>query len=181
MKAVLSMGWPLILFRAGAEALPYAPRAVLPLLVLNLLVSAGIQQLADPGLEKPVLSLSALALVAEAAWLGLILRRAAVIHRWVQAFTALVLIDTFIALLAALPTVLLLQAGEAFLPVTMGLQTVMALWSLSVRGRVYAETLAVPRWRGVLMALAPLFLTMLLALPLLPDLLPAAPAAATAG
>ncbi len=173
MKTVLSMGWQLISFRAGPAALPYAPRLILPLMFLNLALSFLLQQLADSAMERPVLQLSAMALAAEAGWLWLLLQRRGWQSRWVQSYTALVLVDTFITLLAAPLSLVLLAAGDkALLGVLMVMQLVMTLWSLTARGFVYQETLEIPRWKGVLLALVPLFAVMLLTLVLFPDLLP---------
>ena len=83
MKAVLSMGWQLICFRAGPDALPYAPRLLLPLLALNLLLSFALQSLAGDGMDKPVVTLSAMAMGAEAVWLAFLLHRRDWINRWV--------------------------------------------------------------------------------------------------
>ena len=94
MKAFLSTGWSLITFRAGPDALPYAPRMILPLVVLNLALGFVIQAVAGSGMDKPVVQLSAMALAAEALWLWLLLRRRGWDNRWVQGFSALVLIDT---------------------------------------------------------------------------------------
>lgn len=176
MKAVLSMGWALVSFRSGPEALPYAPQRVLPLVLVNLLLSALIQMVSESEMARPVVQLSALALAAEALWLWLLLRRRDQLNRWVQSYSALVLIDTFITALAAPLSLLLLRGGEALVPVAAVVQVVMTLWSLSVRGFIYQNTMTVSRWRGVLMALAPLFITMLVSLPLFPELLPAPPA-----
>lgn len=172
MKAVLSMAWQLVSFRAGPSALPYQHRLVLPLVILNLLLSFAVQQLADSGMDKPVLQLSALALAAEAAWVWLLLRRRDWSNRWTQTFSALVVIDTFITLLAT-PIALLLMLGDSLNSVVIVLQLIMTLWSLSARGFVYQESLEVPRWQGILLALAPLFATMVLTLMLFPDLFPA--------
>lgn len=174
MKAVLSMGWQLISFRAGPAALPYAPRMLLPLVVINLVLSFLLQQLADSGMNRPVLQLSAMALAADAGWVWLLLRRRGWDSRWMQTFMALVLVDTLITLLAAPISLLLLGAGDALVGVLMLLQLVMTLWSLSARGFVYQEALEIPRWRGVLLALVPLFAVMVLTLVLFPELLPAA-------
>ncbi len=171
MKAVLSMGWQLICFRAGPSALPYQPRLILPLVIINLVVSFLIQQLADSGMDRPVLQLSVMALAAEAAWLWLLLRRRDWSNRWVQSYTGLVLIDTMITVLAA-PVALLLAAGQSLIGLVFVLQIVMTLWSLTARAFVYQESLEVPRWQGVLLALAPLFAVMVLTLMLFPDLLP---------
>lgn len=174
MKAVLSMGWQLICFRAGPAALPYAPRLLLPLVVINLALSFLVQHLADSGTDRPVLQLSLMVLVAEAGWVWLLLQRRGWESRWVQTFMGLVLVDTLITLLAAPLSLLLLGAGDSLLAVLMLLQLVMAVWSLSARGFVYQEALEIPRWRGVLLAMAPLFAVMVLSLMLFPDLLPTA-------
>lgn len=175
MKAVLSMGWDLICFRTGPDALPYAPRMLLPLLGLNLLLSFALQSLAGEGMDKPVVALSAMAMGAEAIWLAYLLHRRNWINRWVQAFMALVLVDTLITLLAAPLAMLLVQGGGVFVTIAALLQVVMTLWSLSARGFVYQTTLGIPRWRGVLLALVPLFIVMLLTLQFFPDLIPAPP------
>ncbi|MEL0027426.1 MAG: hypothetical protein VW625_01975 [Perlucidibaca sp.] len=174
MKAVLSMGWQLVRFRATPSDLPYQPGSVLPLMLLNLLLSLVVQLLADSSMEKPVVQLSALALVVEAGWLWLLLQRRGWANRWVQGYSALVLIDTFITLMAA-PIALLLLTGDGLQVIVVVLQLVMTLWSLTARAFVYQETLGVPRWQGVLLALAPLFVTMLISLVLFPDLFPAPP------
>lgn len=175
MKAVLSMGWALVSFRAGPEALPYSPQRVLPLVLFNLALSAAIQLVSESNMARPVVQLSALALAAEAVWLWWLLRRRGQGNRWVQSYSALVLIDTVITALAAPLSLLLLQGGEAMVPVAAMAQVAMTLWSLSVRGFIYQKTMDVPRWRGVLLALTPLFITMLLTLPLFPELLPTVP------
>ncbi|MEK6789956.1 MAG: hypothetical protein AABY68_13525 [Pseudomonadota bacterium] len=175
MKAVLSMGWQLICFRAGPDALPYAPRLLLPLLALNLLLSFALQSLAGEGMDKPVVALSAMAMGAEAVWLAFLLHRRDWINRWVQSFMALVLVDTLITLMAAPPAMLLVQGGGVFITIAALLQVVMTLWSISARGFVYQSTLGIPRWRGVLLALVPLFIVMLLTLQFFPDLIPTAP------
>ncbi|PQA50062.1 hypothetical protein [Amnimonas aquatica] len=174
MKAFLSTGWSLITFRAGPDALPYAPRMILPLVVLNLALGFVIQAVAGSGMDKPVVQLSAMALAAEALWLWLLLRRRGWDNRWVQGFSALVLIDTFITALAA-PIALLAGAGEALLAVGAVAQIVMTLWSLTVRGAIYQHTLEIERWKGVLLALTPLFAVMVLTILLFPELLPAPP------
>ncbi len=174
MKAVLSMGWQLIRFRAGPADLPYLPRLVLALVALNLMLSFIVQQIADSGMDKPVIQLSALALAVEAGWTWLLLRRRDLGNRWVQTYSALVLVDTWITLLAA-PTALLLLAGESLFALVVVIQLVMTLWSLSARAFVYQESLGVPRWQGVMLALAPLFVAMVLTLMLFPDLFPATP------
>lgn len=175
MNSVLSMGWQLICFRIGPDALPYAPRLLLPLLAVNLLLSFALQALAGEGASKPVVELSAMAMGAEALWLAYLLQRRGWINRWVQSFMALVLVDTLITLLAAPPAMLLVQGGGVFVTIAALLQVVMTLWSLSARGFVYQSTLDVPRWRGVLLALVPLFIVMLLTLQFFPDLIPTPP------
>ncbi|WP_156873882.1 hypothetical protein [Perlucidibaca piscinae] len=174
MKAILSMGWQLICFRAGPEALPYAPRLILPLVILNLLLGVALQQLAGSGFDKPVLQLSAMALAAEAGWLWLLLQRRGWHNRWVQAYAGMVLIDTLITLIAS-PLVLLQAQGGAFTGVAVVLQIVMTLWSLSARAFVYQQALDVSRFKGFFLALAPLFAVMALAAMLFPDLLPPPP------
>ena len=177
MKAVLSMGWPLILMRVGPADVPHAPRVLPLLLLLNLGLSAVIQQFADSGLDRPVLTLSAIALAAEALWVRVLLARRDAVNRWTQTFTALVLVDTFIAVMAAPVSLLLMQGGDSLAPVIVLFQMLAAIWSLAVRGRIYGSALEVSGARSILLALAPLFLAMLLALPLLPELVPATPAA----
>lgn len=174
MKAILSMGWQLICFRAGPEALPYAPRLILPLVILNLLLGVVLQQLAGSGFDKPVLQLSAMALAAEAGWLWLLLQRRGWQNRWVQAYTGMVLIDTLITAIAS-PLVFLQAQGGAFTGLAVVLQIVMTLWSLSARAFVYQQALDVSRFKGFFLALAPLFAVMALAAMLFPDLLPPPP------
>lgn len=172
MKAVLSMGWSLLTFRAGPDALPYAPRLIVPLLLLNLAISFGIQSLSDSGLDKPVLQLSAMALAAEAFWLMFCLQRRGWRNRWTQSFTALVLVDTWISALAVPIALMTVQGGDVLLGIAAILQIAMTLWSLNVRGFIYAQTLAVSRLRGILQALVPILLVMVVAVSLFPDLLP---------
>lgn len=175
MKSFLSMGWQLICFRIGPESLPYRPRLILPLIVFNLLISLGMQTLAQSGMDKPVLQLSVMALVAEALWLWLLLRRLGWQARWTQSYTGLVLVDTLITLLAAPVAILLMGHGEFWLNIAATLQIVLTLWSLSARSFVYQRALEVPRWRGLLMALAPLFMVMLLTLQFFPEIIPKPP------
>lgn len=175
MKAVLSMGWSLITFRAGPEALPYLPRLVLPLLMFNLAISLVVQSLAGGDSEQPVLQLSAMALVAEAVWVWWLLQRRGWQNRWVQTYSALVLIDSLITLLAAPLSLLLMQGGSALTGLVAVVQIVMTLWSLSVRGFIYQQAMDVSRWRGILLALTPLFMVMLLTIQFFPELLPTPP------
>ena len=70
---------------------------------------------------------------------------------------------------------LLAGAGEALLAVGAVAQIVMTLWSLTVRGAIYQHTLEIERWKGVLLALTPLFAVMVLTILLFPELLPAPP------
>ena len=172
MKAVLSMGWPLLTFRVGPEALPYAPRLILPLVLLNLALSFGMQTLAGSEMDKPVLQLSAMALAAEALWLAFCLQRRGWQNRWVQSFSALVLIDTWISALAVPVALIVMQGGDVLLGAAAILQIAMTLWSLNVRGHVYAQTLAVSRLRGILQAMVPILLVMVVAVALFPDMLP---------
>lgn len=175
MKAVLSMGWQLICFRVGPSGLPYQPRLILPLLLANLALSLLVQQIGGGSMERPVLQISAIGLAAEGAWLWWLVRSRDLGNRWVQGYTGLVLVDTLITLLAA-PASLLLLAGDGLLGLLFVLQLVMTLWSLSARGFVYQETLDIPRWRGVLLALVPMFAVIILTIMLFPELLPAQPA-----
>jgi hypothetical protein len=176
MKAVLSMGWQVICFRSGPDALPYAPRLLLPLVALNLLISWVLQTLGGDGnTDKPIVALSAMAMGAEALWLAFLLQRREWINRWVQSFMALVLVDTLITLMAAPLALLLAQGGGVFITLAAMVQVVMTLWSLSARGFVYQHSLDIPRWKGVLLALVPLFIVMLLTLQFFPELIPAPP------
>lgn len=172
MNAVLSMGWSLLTFRAGPDALPFAPRLIIPLVALNLVISFAIQSLAGSGMDKPVLQLSAMALAAEAFWLIFCLQRRGWRNRWTQSFTALVLIDTWISALAFPIALISIQGGDVLLGVAAILQIAMTLWSLNVRGFIYAQTLAISRLRGILQALVPLLLVMVVAVSLFPDLVP---------
>ena len=172
MKAVLTMSWSLLTFRAGPDALPYAPRLIVPLLLLNLALSYGVQSIADSGMDKPVLQLSAMALAAEAFWLMFCLQRRGWRNRWTQSFMALVLIDTGISALAVPIAFITLQSGDVLLGVAAVLQIAMTLWSLNVRGFVYAQTLAVSRLRGILQAMVPILLVMVAAVAFFPDILP---------
>lgn len=175
MKSVLSMGWQLICFRVGPEALPYRPNLVLPLILLNLAISLGLQELSHSGMDRPVLQLSLMALMAEALWLWLWLRRRGWQARWVQGYTGLVLVDTLITILAAPLVVLLIGGGQPWLNIAAALQIVLTFWSLSARSFVYQHTLEISRWRGLLMALAPLFMVMALTLAFFPELVPMPP------
>jgi hypothetical protein len=176
MKAFLSMGWALLTFRAGPDALPYAPRLIVPLLLLNLAISFGIQSIADSGMEKPVLQLSAMALAAEAFWLAFCLQRRGWINRWSQSFMALVLVDTWISALALPIALITVQGNDALLGIAAILQIAMTLWSLNVRGFVYAQTLGISRLRGIFQAMVPILLVMVVALTLFPEILPKPPA-----
>ena len=76
MKSVLSMGWQIICFRAGPDALPYVPRLLLPLVAINLLLSFALQTLGgESNADKPIVALSAMAMGAEALWLGFLLQQ----------------------------------------------------------------------------------------------------------
>ena len=88
---------------------------------------------------------------------------------------ALVLVDTLITLMAAPLALLLAQGGGMLLTLAAIVQVVMTLWSLSARGFVYQQTLDIPRWKGILLALVPLFMVMLLTLQFFPELIPAPP------
>lgn len=175
MNAFLSMAWRLVSFRAGPESLPYQPRMVPVLLLFNLLLSVAVQQLADADKVQSVLLLSALSLAVEAFWLAFLLLRRGWRNRWVQTYSALVLVDMVITVLAAPMVLAVRQAGDALLVVAVLVQFVMSLWSIAARGAIYQRCLECGRWRGLLLALAPLFLTMLITLQLFPGLLPALP------
>lgn len=176
MKSVLSMGWQIICFRAGPDALPYVPRLLLPLVAINLLLSFALQTLGgESNADKPIVALSAMAVGAEALWLGFLLQQRQWSSRWVQSFMALVLVDTLITLMAAPLALLLAQGGGMLLTLAAIVQVVMTLWSLSARGFVYQQTLDIPRWKGILLALVPLFMVMLLTLQFFPELIPAPP------
>ncbi len=173
MKAVLSMGWQVLLFRARPEDIPYAPRLIWPLLIFNIGLSLLIQQMSDSGMDKPILQLAVLSLVVEAAWVYGMLARRGWQMRWVQTFTGLVLVDTAITLMAA-PLTLMVNADMALLPLVMLVQIVLAFWSLWARAYIYQHALEVSRGRGLLLAFAPLLIVMVLALQFFPDILPVA-------
>lgn len=173
MKSVLSMGWQLLLFRARPEDVPFQPRALGGLVVLNVLLSLLIQQVSEEAAGKPVLQLALLSLLVEAGWLYLLLQRRAWQARWVQGFTGLVLVDLFITLLAA-PLALLLRAGDSVLPAVVVIQIVLAFWSLWARGYVYQHTLETGRGMGLLLAFTPLLVVMVLTLQFFPEILPVA-------
>ena len=173
MKAVLSMGWQVMLFRARPEDIPYAPKFIWPLVLFNVALSLMIQQVSDPGMEKPILQLALRSLSVEAAWVYLLLSRRQWQMRWVQTFTGLVLIDTIITLMAS-PLTFLLNANELLLPAVMLIQVVLAFWSLWARGYIYQHSLEISRGKGLLFAFVPLIIVMILALQFFPDILPVA-------
>lgn len=171
MKAVLSMAWPVLTFRAGPEDLPYAPRALPLLVIFNLLVSYTAQQLNESAQAQPVLQLSMMALMCEAAWLSFCLRQRQWLNRWVQSMSALVLVDTAISLLA-LPLAGLLALGGWATSLVVVLQLVLTLWSINARGAIYMHALSVARWRGILLGLVPMLMVILITLTLFPQWLP---------
>lgn len=179
MKALFSMAWPLLSFRAGPEDLPYAPRLLGVLLMLNLAVSFLAMQLSESSQQQPVLQLSALALLCEAAWLSFCLRQRQWLNRWMQSFSALVLIDISISLLA-LPLAGLAMLGEFAVTVVMVLQVVLTVWSINARGAIYGRALQIPRWRGIFLGLVPMIMVVLITLWLFPQWLPMTESLSTA-
>ncbi len=176
MMSLLAQGGALLLLRTRPQDLPYDPRGLGVLLILNVLLSLAVQQISDPAMTKPVWQLSLLGLGLDGLWLGLLLWRRQWQARWVQAFSALVVLEFWVTALAA--PIALMAGIEALLPAVMALQTVLAFWSVWVRATVYAQTLETGRGFGLLMALTPLVLLMLVALQLFPELLQEAAAAA---
>lgn len=175
MNAFLSMAWRLVSFRTGPECLPYQPRWLPVLLVLNLLLTALVQQFTDDGMGRPVLLVSALSLAIEAFWLAFLLQRRGWRNRWIQTYSSLVLVDMVITALAAPLVLAVRQGGDSLIGLIVVLQFVMSLWSISVRGFIYQHSYECGRWRGILLAMVPLFLVMLLTLQLFPELLPTPP------
>ncbi|MDP1541415.1 MAG: hypothetical protein U0998_12500 [Moraxellaceae bacterium] len=173
MKAVLSMGWQVMLFRARPDDIPYAPKLIWPLVFINVALSLMIQQVSDPGMDKPILQLALMSLAVEAVWVYFMLSRRQWQVRWVQTFTGLVIIDTVITLMAS-PLTFLLNANEALLPLVMLIQIVLAFWSLWARGYIYQHALEISRGRGLLFAFVPLMIVMILALQFFPEILPVA-------